>query len=441
MPKLSNVVITQKLLENTSGPRQIQDAVVRGLGCRIGKGRHGRRQFFLFTRLPFKLKPDPNTPDRYVQEKVRLSIGSHPEVSIERAREVAREYLRLIKVEKVDPREVIEQQNLERQRAAKDTFGQVVSRFLAEYKGRKGRGISRRTLEGYTHFLSGDLVEVWSSRPVTSIGKHDIGRVVELLEREGKFASARLFRAYASGFFAWCRRRGLVEANPASEVELSSSVDDSLRDRVLTVTEVRHILAAADQLPPPMRVFAWLLALTGQRRVEVASMKWGDLDLDEAEPLWIIPKAKTKNRKRHDVVLTKTAVALINSLPRIAGSAYVMTTDGRSHLQGFSKVKNRLDELIEEERKVSRPRSRPMEEWRFHDLRRTVETWMNEQGIHPQIVAIALNHESALTTVGKRYNFARYSAQRRTAFEAWERALTSDEQVGNVISISRKELG
>ena len=71
--------------------------------------------------------------------------------------------------------------------------------------------------------------------------------------------------------------------------------------------------------------------ITGQRRDEVASLDWRELDRAAAE--WVLPAGRSKNKSAHTVPLSDLAVA---ELDAIAGGAewpkrgYVFTTTGKT---------------------------------------------------------------------------------------------------------------
>ena len=84
----------------------------------------------------------------------------------------------------------------------------------------------------------------------------------------------------------------------------------------------------------------------------------------------------------------------------------------------------------------------PIGDWRFHDLRRTFVTDMNEKlGIEPHVVEAVVNHVSGLAKSGVAgiYNRALYLEQRRLALTAWARhieALVSDTPAAlNVVNL------
>ena len=81
-----------------------------------------------------------------------------------------------------------------------------------------------------------------------------------------------------------------------------------------------------------------LLLLTGQRRGEVAAMRWREVDLDGK--VWTLPKERCKNGVEHVVPLSDPTVAILQGLPRIAGKeGFVFSTNGAAPVSGFAKGK------------------------------------------------------------------------------------------------------
>ena len=69
--------------------------------------------------------------------------------------------------------------------------------------------------------------------------------------------------------------------------------DHQNRDRVLSPDELGNVWKAAPKLGYPYGSFVRLLILTAQRRGEVASMRWRDVDLDAR--LWTLPAEAVKS--------------------------------------------------------------------------------------------------------------------------------------------------
>ena len=89
-------------------------------------------------------------------------------------------------------------------------------------------------------------------------------------------------------------------------------------------------------------------------------------------------------------------------------------------MSGFGKAKARLDERIDEMRRLDG--LDPMPLWTLHDLRRTMVTVMNEKlGFAPHVVEAVVNHMSGLAKAGVAgvYNRALYFDERRRALQEW----------------------
>jgi integrase len=141
------------------------------------------------------------------------------------------------------------------------------------------------------------------------------------------------------------------------------------------------VLQAASSIGYPFGSILTLLALTGQRREEVAGAMCAEFDMDRA--IWSLPAKRTKNGRAHMAYLSPPVLALVQVLPRIEESPYLFSTNGRTSVSGFSKAKKRLD-----------LKSR-VTDWTVHDLRRTFATIATEHlNIGPVVVDRILNHVS-----------------------------------------------
>ena len=82
-------------------------------------------------------------------------------------------------------------------------------------------------------------------------------------------------------------REGLAEANPM--IGTNKAAVNASRDRVLTDDELRSIWAALGN--DPYGDIVRLLALTGQRRDEIGSLRWREVDFDKS--LIALPPERT----------------------------------------------------------------------------------------------------------------------------------------------------
>ena len=151
-------------------------------------------------------------------------------------------------------------------------------------------------------------------------------------------------------FLRWCVGRAILDISPAKG--LAAPAGETPRDRVLDDDELAHIIGAARQIDGSYGGIVELLALTGQRREEVAQLTWDEIDL--ASQTWTLPASRTKNGKRHIVHLSQATIAVLMRMPRLG--KFVFSVSGTKPFQGFSAAKRELDKLSE------------VTGWRLHDL-------------------------------------------------------------------------
>jgi integrase len=160
-----------------------------------------------------------------------------------------------------------------------------------------------------------------------------------------------------------------------------------------------------------------LLLLTAQRRDEVGSMQWAELDTFSG--LWTLPSARTKNHREHSLPLVPAALALLphrrNGRDFLFGEGPRRSGDPHRGFSGWSKSKTALDARIAEALGESLPH------WTVHDLRRSASTVMADRlGVLPHIVEAILNHVSGHRAgVAGVYNRARYATEMREALQRW----------------------
>jgi len=306
---------------------------------------------------------------------------------------------------------------------AAGTFGALVRRFIEEHarpKTRRWRDVAR--LLGLSYSKDGGeptetkgLARRWADRDVRTLDGHDIYGVVEearvaavpgIVARNAGTSEARALAFYAalSSMFSWLQRRRWVDGNPCTSVHRPPPL--KTRDRVLIDAEIAKFWAACDTVREPFGRLFKLLLLTGCRLNEVAGMTHAELSNDGTT--WSIPGERTKNRRAYVVPLPPLARELIASVAE--EGELVFTTNGKTPVSGWSKLKKRLDEAMK------------IPPWRLHDLRRTFVTGLIELGIPPHIVELAVNHISGTRSgVAGVYNRSEMMPERREALERWAR--------------------
>jgi integrase len=207
--------------------------------------------------------------------------------------------------------------------------------------------------------------------------------------------------------FNWALRRGIIEATPAALVERPG--EETRRERTLKAEEIRLLWPRFAALGYPFGPFLQMALATGQRREEVARMRWADINFGER--LWVLPPEATKAARGHVVPLATLAMALLEGLPKLG--TYVFTTTGDRPISGFSKAKSRLDVMGTSDG----TNTCILAPWTIHDLRRTAATEMGRLGVTRLVISKVLNHaDRSVTGIYDRHG---YLQEKRNALGAW----------------------
>src|SRR5260370_25465569 len=287
-----------------------------------------------------------------------------------------------------------EEKRQSRRRLVVDRVDDLVETFIREHVAKIGT--SRRI----TSLLRRDVVPHWGTKSIHEIKKRDVSDLVSLIAQRNAHASHRLLKTLKT-FFKWCVGRAVIDFSPAEG--LLSNYRETSRDRVLTDQELAAVILGARQMPQSYGRIVELLALTGQRRQEVAGLKPNELD--EKTRTWTIPGARTKNKKAHIVHLSEPAWKVIARNPE---GALIFGTSTGKRFQAFRKGKRALDEIC------------GVAAWRLHDLRRTIVSGMARLGVPPHVADKILNHQagtiSGVAAVYQRHDFL---AERKEALDRW----------------------
>lgn len=353
---------------------------------------------------------------RGISRKLTLEKG-YPELGLAAARAEAEAKLQALDEDK-DPAAVqakeIEESTPESVRAVCEEW---IKRHVKVHT-------KERTQDEFDRIMRKEVLPHWKGKFITEIARPDVLRTLDFLCDRKTPALANKTLAVMKSFFSWCVERGYIDYSPAHK--LKPPARNKSRERVLEEGELAEVWRAANEMEYPANPFLRCLILTGQRRGEVAGMRWRDLDLDRG--LWAIPAEFMKSKRIHVVPLSVPVLAILKDkeFPRFAKGDFVFTTTaGAKAINGFTKLKNRIDEKTLEARKSYEIKTN-IPEWDIHDIRRTMTTVMAESGVLPHVLSAVLGHSAAASVsvmpsaaVTRIYNRYAYLEEKRAALEAW----------------------
>ncbi|MBC8282516.1 MAG: site-specific integrase [Nitrospinae bacterium] len=240
---------------------------------------------------------------------------------------------------------------------------------------------------------------------VTSITKRDVNKMIDKVVDAGSPVAANRILAYMKRFFSWCKERDILDQSPVEAIKLPSKEND--RDRVLNLGEIKSFWISCDKMGYPWGPIFQLLLLTGARLKEISQASWSEISISDR--ILDLPGSRTKNERAHQIQLSVQTLKILLSLPKVEGQDFLFSTNGKTPVSGFSKVKKRLDMLC------------GVTNWRFHDLRRSFATHSSEKlSVSPVIVDKILNHRTGqVRGVTAVYQRGEYLAERREALQKW----------------------
>ena len=275
----------------------------------------------------------------------------------------------------------------EKVQRALDPFGSLAARFIEQYRARaRTKYELSRHLQKYAAPLH--------PAPVGSITLRDVADLLGKIDKASGGVTANRVRASLSACFSWAMREGLALSNPVAN---TNKREERSRDRVLSDDELRRIWNAAGD--GAYATIVRLLILTGQRRSEIAELRWSEVDFERRT--LNLPGERTKNKRPHVVPLTPTARTLLEGQPRTGDAVFEFTA------WAYSK------DLLDKRSGVG--------DWVIHDLRRTAATGMADIGIAPHIIEAVLNHVSGHKGgVAGIYNRSSYATEKAAALARWD---------------------
>lgn len=435
MPASKAVSLTEKAIEKlvptAPGKRREVADIETGLVLRVSGPRNKT------WNVLYRVAGEGGVGERQSQVRgklKRLSIGPWPLTGVKAARERAREIIDLAD-RGIDPAAARKEQATQRNAGV---FEAVFERFIELHvkqntkEGRfardreaameRAKAANAQPLRGPTsklgraaaeRIIAENALPVWRGRMIETITRAEVHQLLDEVITQRGSAMARELRKALTSLFNWAADRGHIHASPLAGMR-RPELAYTARERVLSMDELSRIWAAAGEAAYPFGHMVRLLILTGQRRSEIAEMERGWIDADRRAVE--IPGTRYKTKRAHVFPLSEPAWKLVQSLPKWnGGDCLFSTTSGRRPISGFSKAKQRLDELIA--KGVAKDGMSPILPWTVHDIRRSVATHMARMGTPQEHIERVLGH--VVQGVAGTYNRYSYMDEKRAALDGW----------------------
>lgn len=360
---------------------------------------------------------NPATGNRFAQQTV--TIGSSEQFAPEAARQQA-EALRQRVRAGGDPAADLRAAHTARAAALERTAGKLLDAYAAELpqrakrRGKPGPPSPRHVQNEVAHARAALAAMKVLDRPIEQIGTAELRGLLRL--DASRPATARARFGALSRFLDWALSEEAITINPTAAIAAKDRPRPAAsRSRVVSLPDLGRLWRAADQLAPMQRDLARLLIALPCRVGEAAHLEWQHLDF--AGKVWNQPSTLTKNAEAHALHLHPLAFALLDRRhaeaqhPK-AGLVFPGERSGKP-FQGFKALKKRLSELA------------GVQDWTWHDFRRSFASSLGESGASEVSVDMVLNHASSASRGGVLGVYQRSSRRPEQAavMQQWARML------------------
>ena len=188
----------------------------------------------------------------------KYTIGPYGRVTLHQARVAAQKVF----AAKLEGRDPAAEKREARRRLVADRVEDLLESFITQRLARN------RSAGEIARLLRREVGRPWAGRSIHEISKRDVVEVVAAIEQRGAPVAANKTLKSLKTFLRWCVGQAVLDQSPAEGVPLPGK--EVTRDRVLNDQELAQVVLAVGQMGGPYSGIVEFLALTGQRREEVA---------------------------------------------------------------------------------------------------------------------------------------------------------------------------
>ena len=368
---------TQKWLE-TLLPKEkaylVRDDEITGLVVKVYPT--GSKTFFLNVRIG-------RTVDMF-------KLGLWPDLNVAMVREKARK-MRADLAQGKNPK-------------AEKREGVTVGEFFPVYMDRHG---SQHKSARKNQSLFVRFVKQWENYRLADITRAKVESLHRAIGKETPVQSNRVLQLLSSMFNQAILWGYLKTENPCKGIR---KFKEKSRDRFLSGEELARFFEALDLTEnPAFKDYILLSLFTGARKSNVLSMRWKNIDFERS--VWKIPGELSKNGDPMQIPLGPDVLDILRR--RRADTSSVFVLPGPGATGHYTTPRHAWETLLKRAK---------LEDFRIHDLRRSMGSWMTIGGASLPIVGKALGHKtSQATSIYARLNLDPVRAAMNQAVEAMNR--------------------
>ena len=362
-----------------------------------------------------------------IEGKEKLySIGPYPLISLA----AARVELSSVKSQLLEHKDPVDVRRVNRATAATNansTFKAVAREWLT----------MKRTEWSGVHYtksvraLERDIYPAFGNLPIASITPAIVAKAIEEIQKRDVLETATRILQHLNGVFRYAQAKGLCRDNaagPAREI-LPRKKDKGRMPALLELSQLGDILRRAEmaRLSPSVRMAHRLCAYTAGRISNIVEAEWREFDLEAAQAVWVIPRAKMKFKGRdidHRVPLSAEIAEELRNWQHVFGRKGLVfpSPSGTKHISR---------ESIE---KVYRVTLELANKHTPHGWRSAFSTLAREQGFERDVVELAMDHAHDSEVV-RAYDRGERFTQRIALYKWWGEQLSVAQRGAKIIPL------
>ncbi|BCQ24707.1 integrase arm-type DNA-binding domain-containing protein [Caballeronia sp. NK8] len=342
---------------------------------------------------------------RFDGREKRLSFGRYPEVSLKDARE-KRDEARKLLANDTDPSEHRKAARTARLVSAANNFEAIAREWFERMMADKAKSHKDKVIAR----LENDIFPWLGRRPIADITAPEMLACLRRIEARGARDTAHRALQNCSAVFRYAVITGKAVSNPTEH--LRGALPPARPGHFAAVTEpekVGPLLRKMDEVNAtfPVQCALRLAPYLFCRPVELRTMRWNEVHLDEAEWRYIVGKTQTP----HLVPLASQAVAILRELQPMTGRWDYVFPGRHDKKQPMSS--NTVNVALKRAGISTR------DEQTGHGFRAMARTILHERlGIRPEVIEHQLAH-SVPDPLGTAYNRTKFLDERRKMMQEW----------------------
>ena len=253
---------------------------------------------------------------RHGGKRKLLALGSYPLLSLQAAREKAREEREAL-ARGEDPSSRKKLKKLAAIAAVDNTFGALAAKLL-EKKRREGRAPA--TL-AKMQWVFDKVADQLGQRPIADISTPDIVVVLRKEEDAGLLETARRVRTVVGEVFRFSMQHGIIASDPVQATRgLLARPSARHHSAIIEADAFAHLLRKIDTYAEKNVLTGsalQLMALLFPRPGELRQADWSEFDLEKQ--IWTVPASRMKMKRLHTKPLSRQAIEILTKLHAISG--------------------------------------------------------------------------------------------------------------------------